>query len=52
MCVPLLIIDDEIANEADEQFSVMLLDVSPEGNIDGEATCVTIVDDDSKFFYR
>ena len=51
MCAPLLIIDDDIANEADEQFSVILLDVSPAGNIDGEVTCITIIDDDSKLFY-
>lgn len=49
-CIPLQIVDDDIANEADEQFLVMLLDVSPAGNIDDETTCITIVDDDSKLY--
>ena len=48
-CVPLPIIDDEITNEADEQFSVVLRSVSPEGiTISDTEACVTIIDDDGK----
>ena len=51
MCVPLPIIDDLIANEADEEFLVTLKDVFPVGNIGNSDTCVTVIDDDSKSFY-
>lgn len=48
VCIPLPIIDDLIANEADEQFSVLLIDVTPEVEVGNDETCVTIRDNDSK----
>ena len=48
VCVPLPIIDDLIANEAEEQFSVLLTDVTPAAEVGNNETCVTIRDDDSK----
>ena len=50
-CVPLPIIDDSIANEANEQFSVTLTDAIPTTNVGNNKTCVTIIDDDSKYTY-
>ena len=48
VCIPLPIIDDLIANEADEQFSVLLIDVTPEVEVGNNQTCVTIRDNDSE----
>ena len=48
VCIPLPIIDDLIANEADEQFSVLLTDVTPAVEVGNNQTCVTIRDNDSK----
>ena len=48
-CVPLAVIDDLIANEANEQFSVVLIDVTPTINIGNNETCVTIIDDDREY---
>ena len=49
ICIPLPIIDDLIANEADEQFSVVLIDVTPTANVGNNETCVTIIDNDGKY---
>ena len=48
-CVALPVIDDLIANEANEQFSVVLIDVTPTANVGNNETCVIIIDDDSKY---
>ena len=45
------VIDDDVANEADEQFSMVITEVTPAGNITDGESCVTIIDDDSKHFY-
>jgi hypothetical protein len=50
MCVPLPISDDLIANEANEQFSVVLIDVTPlPVDVGNNVTCVTIIDNDGKY---
>ena len=49
MCILLPIIDDLIANEANEQFSVALVDLTPMAVIDNNETCVTIIDNDGKY---
>ena len=48
-CIPLPIIDDLIANEANEQFLVSLTNVVPSVVVSNNETCVTILDDDSKY---
>ena len=51
MCILLPIIDDLIANEANEQFSVALVDLTPMAVIDNNETCVTIIDNDGKYIF-
>ena len=48
LCGVVPIINDTIPNEPDEQFAVRLIRADPLGNLVGEETCVTIVDDDGK----
>ena len=51
-CGNVPIIDDTVAGEPDEQFSVRLISANPPGNFSNDETCVTIVDnDDGKRFY-
>ena len=47
-CGTVVIIDDMVADEPDEQFSVRLTSATPIGNLGQDETCVTIIDDDSK----
>ena len=50
ICIPLPVIDDLIANEANEQFSVTLTSVTPPmTDVGNNVTCVTIIDDDGKY---
>ena len=49
LCGDVTIINDMIGNEPDEEFSVRLISASPEGNIDGQESCVTIIDDDGEY---
>ena len=51
VCFLVPIFDDSIANEADEQFTVTLTDVSPVATVINNETCVTILDDDGKNVY-
>ena len=51
VCFLVPIFDDSIANEADEQFTVTLTDVSPVATVINNETCVTILDDDGKNAY-
>ena len=48
MCGNIPIIDDTVAGEPDEQFSVLLVSVNPVGNFanDADESCITILDDD------
>ena len=48
LCTTIPIINDTIANEPDEQFSVTLTSASPVGTFGEDTTCVTIIDDDRK----
>ena len=48
ICINITIINDTIANEPDEQFSVTLTSASPVGTFGEDTTCVTIIDDDRK----
>ena len=48
LCTTIPIINDTIANEPDEQFSVTLISASPVGTFGEDTTCVTIIDDDRK----
>jgi hypothetical protein len=52
MCGTIPIIDDAIAGEPDEQFSVRLISANPVGSFadDASESCITILDnDDGKF---
>ena len=49
MCRNITIIDDMIGNEPDEEFSVRLASSNPEANLDGQESCVTIIDDDGEY---
>ena len=48
MCRQISILDDSIAGEPDEAFSVTLVSASPIGIFEEDTTCITITDDDSK----
>ena len=48
LCRTVAIIDDMVADEPDEQFSVRLTTATPIGNLGQDETCVTIIDDDSE----
>ena len=41
--------DDSIAGEPDESFSVTLISATPNGVFEEDTTCITIIDDDSKW---
>ena len=45
MCVRVQVLDDELANESDEQFSVSLVSASM---ISSSESCITIVDNDGE----
>ena len=47
-CGTVVIIDD-MADEPDEQFAVILTSASPVGNLTEDMTCITIIDNDRKF---
>ena len=49
MCRQISILDDSIAGEPDEAFSVTLISASPIGIFEEDTTCITITDDDSKW---
>ena len=46
ICGSVPIINDTIANELNEQFSVTLISAIPEGRFGDNETCITIIDDD------
>ena len=46
-CFNLTIIDDLLGNEPDEDFSVVIVDADPVGNV-GDEACIRIIDDDSE----
>ena len=46
-CGTVTIIDDMVAGEPNEQFSVSLVSADPTGTFGNRETCVTIVDDDN-----
>ena len=46
VCGTVKIINDEITNEPDEQFSVRLTNVIPGEIIGEDVACITIIDDD------
>lgn len=48
ICRAVQIIDDELANEPPEEFSVVLLEVFPSGEFGVTESCITIIDNDSK----
>ena len=50
ICGNVPIIDDTVAREPDEQFSVRLMSANPVGNFNNDASesCVTILDDDDR----
>ena len=48
MCRKISILDDSIAGEPNEAFSVTLISASPNGAFEEDTTCITITDDDSK----
>lgn len=48
LCGTVAIINDMVADEPDEQFSVRLTSATPIGNLGQDETCVTIIDDDSE----
>ena len=48
LCINIPIFDDTIF-EVDEEFSVNLINVRPEGEIIDNTTCIKIIDDDSKW---
>ena len=48
LCGTVAIIDDTVANEPNEQFSVRLTSAAPIGNLGQDETTVTIIDDDSE----
>ena len=48
ICRNVQIIDDELSNEPDEQFSVALTNANPVGVFGVSESCITITDDDSE----
>ena len=48
ICLNVRIIDDELSNEPDEEFSVFLLDADPSSGFGLNESCITILDDDGK----
>lgn len=48
MCDRVQILDDELANEPNEQFSVSLVSAIPDGVFRSSETCITIMDDDGE----
>ena len=48
ICRNVQIIDDELSNEPDEQFSVALTNANPVGVFGASESCITITDDDSE----
>lgn len=54
MCGNVCIIDDVVAMEPDEQFSVRLISADPVGNFaeDASESCITILDNDDGKFTR
>ena len=52
-CADVSIVDDMIGNEPDEQFSVRFASAQPAGVLGSSSeTCVTIIDDDSKWTHH
>ena len=49
ICHNITVIDDMIGNEPNEEFSVRLNSSNPEANLDGQESCVTIIDDDGEY---
>ena len=49
-CFPVPVIDDDVSNEAEEQFSLVITEVSPVGRISNGEIRVTIIDNDSKSY--
>lgn len=49
ICRNVRIIDDEISNEPDEQFSVSLVNANPIGVFSVSESCITITDNDGKW---
>ena len=52
ICATISIINDTVSNEEDEQFSVTLTSATPVGTFGENTTCVTIIDDDRKYFVK
>lgn len=49
-CVEIPIIDDQLGNEPNEQFSVKVSTFSPsELQVENDEACVTIIDDDGRW---
>ena len=48
MCGRIQIIDDLLAYEPDEQFSVSLVSATPTGVFGSNETCITIMDNDGE----
>ena len=48
ICRKIPIIDDSIANEPVEEFSVMLISAVPTGDFIEDTSCIAIVDNDGK----
>ena len=48
ICGQVQIMDDEVANEANEQFSVSLVSAIPTSVFRSSETCITIVDNDGE----
>ena len=51
LCDVVNIIDDEIGNEPNEEFSVTLISASPDGDFGAKESCITIIDDDRELYY-
>ena len=51
LCSAVPIVNDMIALEPDEQFSVTLATATPVGRFDNNETCITIIDDDGKYMH-
>ena len=51
-CFPVPVIDDDVSNEPEEQFSLVITDVSPVGRISDGEIRITIIDNDSKSYFN